>query len=116
MAHGTQKSLGLRTLYVVRNCKPLENTMFRKLGLSHIRFGLFTAVTMKNGVFWDVTQCGSFLRNVSSYIPEDAILLGLFQSSGESSSHIENKTKQTPWPLVRERTIPTDRPPLVDEI
>jgi hypothetical protein len=23
---------------------------------------------------------------------------------------------QTPWPLVRERTIPTDRPPLVDEI
>jgi hypothetical protein len=24
--------------------------------------------------------------------------------------------KQTPWPLVRERTIPTDRPPLVDEI
>jgi hypothetical protein len=26
------------------------------------------------------------------------------------------KTKQTPWPLVRERTIPTERPPLVDEI
>jgi hypothetical protein len=24
--------------------------------------------------------------------------------------------KQIPWPLVRERTIPTDRPPLVDEI
>jgi hypothetical protein len=28
-----------------------------------------------------------------------------------------NKTnKQTPWPLVRERTIPAERPPLVDEI
>jgi hypothetical protein len=26
------------------------------------------------------------------------------------------KTKQTPWSLVRERTIPTDRLPLVDEI
>jgi hypothetical protein len=25
-------------------------------------------------------------------------------------------TKYTPWPLVRERTIPTERPPLVDEI
>jgi hypothetical protein len=25
-------------------------------------------------------------------------------------------TKQTPWPLVRKRTIPTERPPLVDEI
>jgi hypothetical protein len=24
--------------------------------------------------------------------------------------------KKTPWSLVRERTIPTDRPPLVDEI
>jgi hypothetical protein len=27
-----------------------------------------------------------------------------------------NNNKQTPWPLVRERTIPTERPPLVDEI
>jgi hypothetical protein len=26
------------------------------------------------------------------------------------------KQKQTAWPLVRERTIPTERPPLVDEI
>jgi hypothetical protein len=25
-------------------------------------------------------------------------------------------TKQTPWPLVRKRTIPTERPPLVGEI
>jgi hypothetical protein len=24
--------------------------------------------------------------------------------------------KKTLWPLVRERTIPTERPPLVDEI
>jgi hypothetical protein len=31
-----------------------------------------------------------------------------------SDAHKQNK--QTPWPLVRERTIPTDRPPLVDEI
>jgi hypothetical protein len=28
----------------------------------------------------------------------------------------EDRTKQTPWPLVRERTIPTARPPLVGEI
>jgi hypothetical protein len=30
--------------------------------------------------------------------------------------HKKNKTKkktQTPWPLVRERTIPTDRPPIL---
>jgi hypothetical protein len=24
----------------------------------HVRFEVFTAVTMKNGVFWDVTPCG----------------------------------------------------------
>jgi hypothetical protein len=28
----------------------------------------------------------------------------------------EGKILLTPWPLVRERTIPTDRPPLADEI
>jgi hypothetical protein len=32
----------------------------------YIRFEVFTAVDMKNGVFWDVTPCGSlvFLRSV----------------------------------------------------
>jgi hypothetical protein len=29
---------------------------------------------------------------------------------------LNHKNKQTPWPLVRERTIPTERPPLVHEI
>jgi hypothetical protein len=27
--------------------------------LIYVRFEVFTAVTMKNGVFWDVTPCGS---------------------------------------------------------
>jgi hypothetical protein len=26
----------------------------------NVRFEVFTAVTMKNGVFWDVSPCGSF--------------------------------------------------------
>jgi hypothetical protein len=38
----------------------------------------------------------------------------------EQNNHIayigNNNKKQIPWPLVRERTIPTERPPLVDEI
>jgi hypothetical protein len=29
---------------------------------------------------------------------------------------ITKSHKQTPWPLVRKRTIPTERPPLVDGI
>jgi hypothetical protein len=43
---------------------------------------------------------------------------GLCPSSGILHNHnAQNKqNKQTPWPLVRERTISTDRPPLVDEI
>jgi hypothetical protein len=28
--------------------------------LKDVRFEVFTAVTMKNGVFWDVTPCGSY--------------------------------------------------------
>jgi hypothetical protein len=34
-------------------------------------------------------------------------------SSTESK---QTTQKQTPWPLVRQRTIPTERQPLVDEI
>jgi hypothetical protein len=30
-----------------------------KMKKLYIRFEVFTAVTMKNGVFWDVTPCGS---------------------------------------------------------
>jgi hypothetical protein len=33
-----------------------------------------------------------------------------------TSARQEQTKKQTPWPSVRERTIPTERPPLVDEI
>jgi hypothetical protein len=29
------------------------------ISLKHVRFEVFTAVTMKNGVFWDVMPCGS---------------------------------------------------------
>jgi hypothetical protein len=31
-------------------------------------------------------------------------------------SQLQTSQHLTPWPLVRERTIPTERPPLVDEI
>jgi hypothetical protein len=33
----------------------------------------------------------------------------------QDTHHNRKTNKQTPWPLVRERTIPTERPPLVDE-
>jgi hypothetical protein len=43
------------------------------------------------------------------YIPED----GIHHSHRRENL---NKQKQTPWPLVCERAIQTERPPLVDEI
>jgi hypothetical protein len=43
-----------------------------------VRFGVFTAMTMKNGVFWDVTPCCScknlLTRATWRNIPEDTIL------------------------------------------
>jgi hypothetical protein len=61
-----------------------------------VRFEVFTAVTMKNCVFWDVTPIlvtlmkeapGSFETSVLTsatrrYIPEDTILQLLYWSSG----------------------------------
>jgi hypothetical protein len=32
------------------------------------------------------------------------------------SESLSTLHEQTPWPLVRERTIPTERPPRVDEM
>jgi hypothetical protein len=40
----------------------LMNTDVKKMVEVHnyyVRFEVFMAVTMKNGVFWDVTPCGS---------------------------------------------------------
>jgi hypothetical protein len=44
-------------LYTLGVCSML--TKKNKLGDYYVRFEVFTAVTMKNGVFWDATQYGS---------------------------------------------------------
>jgi hypothetical protein len=40
-------------------CWPRSETKSAEIELHDLRFEVFTAVTMKNGVFWDVTPCGS---------------------------------------------------------
>jgi hypothetical protein len=43
---------------VTGGCRKLHNEELHDF----LRFEVFTAVTMKNGVFWDVTPCG-FCKN-----------------------------------------------------
>jgi hypothetical protein len=54
-----------------------------------------------------------------SFMNPASVVAGVWREKGEF--HLLGSTKQvppeeTPWPLVYKRTIPTVRPPLVDEI
>jgi hypothetical protein len=49
-------------------------------------------------------------------IPEDGILLQFMFHKFMPRRMYSYVTKQIPWPSVRKRTIPTERPPLVGEI
>jgi hypothetical protein len=59
----------------------------------NVRFEVFTAATVKNGVFWDVTPCGSckFLRSIrrllveACVVPSSPILVTLIKEAPGSS-------------------------------
>jgi hypothetical protein len=69
-------------------------------GYSYVRFEVFTAVTMENAVFKLQYNEISSVRHIKIC----------------DMLSVEAPQKKTPWPLVRERTTPIERPPLVDEI
>jgi hypothetical protein len=54
--------------------------------------------------------------SLSSAIAQLPTLLPENAHDSPASEAFSIKTKQTPWPLVRKRTIPTERPPLLGEI
>jgi hypothetical protein len=55
----------------------LVRTDVSKEPSSYVRFEVFTAVTMENAVFWDVTPCG-ILRNL---LPSSRILVTLMKEA-----------------------------------
>jgi hypothetical protein len=57
-------------------------------------------------------------EDLKSYIKETYIPYNNTALYGAINTdlHLESFVEQTPWPLGRKRTIPTVRPPLVDEI
>jgi hypothetical protein len=98
---------------------------------------------MKNAIFWDITPCGSYKnkrfgemycfhhpsdknrRGRNLQLATEALTIYDIQKPGNTEGYgylcggiidyAQTNKKQTPWPLVRKLTIPTERPPLAGE-
>jgi hypothetical protein len=60
--HFITTKVEMRFLFRLPQCLPFIRTLYTstlKTGVVVVRFEVFTAVTMKNGVFWVVRPCGS---------------------------------------------------------
>jgi hypothetical protein len=52
-------TLGVSVIFTLSKITNLNSVLTYFNHLTAVTFVVFTAVTMKNGVFWDVTPCGS---------------------------------------------------------
>jgi hypothetical protein len=68
----------------------------------HVRFEVFTAVTMKNGVFWDVSRV-ALVRTltVTSVVPSSPILVTLMKEAPSSS---ETRFLKEPHGVLSQKT------------
>jgi hypothetical protein len=69
---------------------------------------------------WRWSSCSSetsvHMRGIGRYIRQDGNIHNYAVRTSNPTKGLGFEVLLTPWPLVRERTIPTERPPLVDEI
>jgi hypothetical protein len=120
------------TFWEVTPCGSCKNRCFRQAFLRSVRRLLVTdtvvpsssiLVTLMKEALGS-SETSVLTRTTRRNIPEDTILHShrrenlksyIFPSTSVSpvNSHC---IKQTPWSLVHKQTIPTERPPLVDEI
>jgi hypothetical protein len=60
-------------------------------------------------IVYEVCIDQQFANEITNNTPEDTKDVTTYH-------HTTTTTTKTPWPLVRKRTRPTERPPLVNEI
>jgi hypothetical protein len=56
--HSETRNQGTSSAPLLYRYLSYNNLMHKTNSVAFARFEVFTAVTMKNGVFWDVTPCG----------------------------------------------------------
>jgi hypothetical protein len=64
----------------------------------------------------DGTNSDSYISRLQSDLQDvqEERTTGTHKKKSAFNRKYMNKQKTTPWPLARKRTIPTERPPLVD--
>jgi hypothetical protein len=118
-SEGLQRSLGADKIGPGQ--QPMYRTMWADVTLSSSSQG--ATVSNRKSRTWSVTsfECAYQTGVVShsggggggTFSPGTLVSFPIIHSPNCSTIIIK---QQTPWPLVRKRTIPTDRPPLVAEI
>jgi hypothetical protein len=113
----------------IRPCDRHSTNLCRSAALFEAD-GTVNVIKLNAAIIWDTDVSAVHIRTTRHHIPEDGNIRNYRCENLKSRSminqrvirikhvYITNKqtNKQTPWPLVCKRTVPTEPPPLVDEI